>query len=266
MLPDEGEHLTTGWEADLDPADSLVRQAVLAHVSWAHAIAEAARGTSTDRPVWGAGCGGHPSPMLNWVLVKQPPPDWPTLVGEVRDFLPSGVAALVISPVPTPDLTGIGLRLVGHPPLMFRPVATETVPPETSIDVRQATTPDDLADAEQVLITGYPLPELSELPRGDFYRPAFAAGGDTAVFVGYDGGTPVATSAAHTAAGITVVENVAVLGEFRGRGAGAGITWAATRAWPDQPAMLIASDDGQPVYSRLGYLRLERWTCWMLMH
>jgi hypothetical protein len=33
MLPDEGEHLTTGWEDDLAPTDSLVRQAVLAHVA-----------------------------------------------------------------------------------------------------------------------------------------------------------------------------------------------------------------------------------------
>jgi hypothetical protein len=30
MLPEEREHLTTGWEDDLSPADSLVRQAVLA--------------------------------------------------------------------------------------------------------------------------------------------------------------------------------------------------------------------------------------------
>ncbi|GAA1613388.1 hypothetical protein GCM10009789_79540 [Kribbella sancticallisti] len=83
------------------------------------------------------------------------------------------------------------------------------------------------------------------------------------MFVGYDGDVPLATSVAHDAAGLTVVENVAVLPAARGRGAGAAITWAATGHRPDQPAALIASDDGQPVYQRLGYLRVERWTVWV---
>jgi hypothetical protein len=105
------------------------------------------------------------------------------------------------------------------------------------------------------------MPDLADISPGEFYRPELGA--DTAVFVGYDGDDPVATSVAHAAAGVTVVENVAVLARARGRGAGAAITWAATSVWPDRPAMLIASDDGQPVYERLGYLRLLRLTCWM---
>ena len=62
---------------------------------------------------------------------------------------------------------------------------------------------------------------------------------------------------------MTLVENVAVMPAARGRGAGAAVTWAATSAFPSQPAVLIASDDGQPVYARLGYQRLERWTIWL---
>jgi predicted N-acetyltransferase YhbS len=106
------------------------------------------------------------------------------------------------------------------------------------------------------------MPDMADLPPGDFYRPEVVAG-PTKVFVGYAGGTAVATAAAHSAAGVAVVENVAVLASARGQGAGAALTWAATTAWPGQPAVLIASDDGQPVYERLGYLRLERWTCWL---
>lgn len=48
-----------------------------------------------------------------------------------------------------------------------------------------------------------------------------------------------------------------------GRGAGAAAARAATTAFPDQPAVLLASDDGQPVYERMGYLRIERWTAWI---
>jgi hypothetical protein len=261
MLPAEGEYLTTGWEQNLDPSDSLVRQAVLAHVSWADVMA-GARGTSTDRQTWAGGVGATLSPMHNWMIVKQPPGDWAELVGEVVEFLPEGIAALIISPFPTPDLSSLGLGLLGHPPLMLRPTDTATRPPSSDLAVRRATTPQQLVDAERVLVEGYPLPELADLAPGDFYGPDFGAD-TTQVFVAYDGDTPVATSAAHSAAGVTVVENVAVLSEARGRGAGAAITWAATTAWADQPAMLIASDDGQPVYERLGYLRLVRWTCWL---
>ena len=31
----------------------------------------------------------------------------------------------------------------------------------------------------------------------------------------------------------------------------------------DRPAVLIASDEGRPVYSRMGYLAVERWTAWL---
>ena len=77
------------------------------------------------------------------------------------------------------------------------------------------------------------MPDMADLHPGDFYRPEVVAG-PTKVFVGYDGGTPVATAAAHSAAGVTVVENVAVLASARGQGAGAALTWAATTAWPGQ--------------------------------
>ncbi|MGZ4736842.1 MAG: GNAT family N-acetyltransferase, partial [Acidimicrobiia bacterium] len=58
------------------------------------------------------------------------------------------------------------------------------------------------------------------------------------------------------------VEWVATHEDVRGRGFGAAVTWAATLAAPDTPAVLIASDPGQPVYERMGYVRLMRLTMW----
>jgi hypothetical protein len=55
---------------------------------------------------------------------------------------------------------------------------------------------------------------------------------------------------------------VATLDGARGHGYGAAVTWAATTADPTLPAVLIASDPGRPVYDRLGYTALTRWTMW----
>jgi hypothetical protein len=73
----------------------------------------------------------------------------------------------------------------------------------------------------------------------------------------------VATSAAYVHDGMTDVEWVSSRPETRGRGVGAAVTWAATLVDPALPAMLIASDLGQPVYERMGYLRLTRFTLWV---
>lgn len=262
MLPEEGEYLTTGWEVDLPAADSLVRQGVLAHVSWARALTTAARGDFAEGHGWCAGRGGGASALLNWAIVTRPPRSWASTMGALSAAYPDDVSAIVISPFPAPDLTAHGFELVGHPPLMFRPTSGSGTAPASSVEVRQATTPGELQDAERVLVEGYPMPDMADLPPGDFYR-SDVVDALTRVFVGYLNGDPVATSAAHSAAGVTVVENVAVLASARGRGAGAALTWAATTTWPEQGAVLIASDDGQPVYERLGFLRVERWTCWL---
>jgi len=262
MLPGPGEYLTTGWERDLDPADSLVREGVDAHVSWARALTTAARGRFVETDAFCAGFGGGASALLNWAIVTRPPEDWGAVAAAIVEAYGPDASAVVVSPFPTPDLAPFGLGLVGHPPFMLRPTSTVTEPPRTTVDVREALDRDALVAAERVLVEGYPMPDMADLPPGDFYRPD-VVDGTTRVFVGYADGEAVATAAAHSAAGLTVVENVAVLGSARGRGAGAALTWAATTAWPGQPAVLIASDDGQPVYERLGYLRVVRWTCWV---
>ena len=59
------------------------------------------------------------------------------------------------------------------------------------------------------------------------------------------------------------VEWVATRPGYRGRGIGAALTWAATVARPDTPAVLVATDDGRPVYERLGYLSILRLAMWL---
>jgi GNAT superfamily N-acetyltransferase len=264
LLPDEGEELTTGWEPSVDPHDSLVRGAVLAHASWAVAQARALGRPWRDDPSWAAGQSGDRGAMTNLVVVKQPLLDLAGVIDEVDDLFDPGVPFLFVSPWPTPDLGPLRLNLVGHPPLMlWLPSATDALP-QIELDVRWVSDAAGLADAEWVLVEGYPMPELQPFTAGTLYAPALLEDGATRIAVVYDDdGRPAATAAAHSAHGMTLVEAVAVLPSARGRGAGAAVTSAATTGFAGQPAVLLASDDGQPVYQRLGYHRIERWTVWL---
>jgi hypothetical protein len=59
------------------------------------------------------------------------------------------------------------------------------------------------------------------------------------------------------------VEWISLHERFRGRRIGEALTWAATLVEPDLPAMLFASDLGQPTYARMGYQNLTRLTLWV---
>jgi GNAT superfamily N-acetyltransferase len=267
LLPDDDEHLATGWEPELDPTDSVVRQAVFAHASWAVQPARMLGRPWRDGPAWAGAHVGDKGALTNWVVLKQPGLDLARVIGEVDELFPAGVPFLLVSPWRTGDLSALDLGLVGHPPLMFRPWAAEAAPSAanprtTGVEVRRAADAAALAVAERVLIEGYPMPELQPIVPGSLYADGLLSA-TTSVFVAFDGDEPVATAVAHSAAGVTLVEAVAVLPQARGKGAGAAVTTAATAAFDGQGAVLLASDDGQPVYARLGYHRLERWTVWL---
>jgi predicted GNAT family acetyltransferase len=113
-----------------------------------------------------------------------------------------------------------------------------------------------------VLIAGYPMPELAGLAPGRCFD-ARVLGGPLRFFVGWSDGTPVATAAVTVAHGVGLVEFVATMAGARGKGFGAAVTQAAAVADPTVPAVLISSDLGRPVYERLGFLALNRWTFWI---
>ena len=93
ILPDEGEHLTTGWEPDLPVGDTLVRRAVLVHASWPVAVARALGRPhrSTDR--WSGGLIGDSGALTNPVVLTAPVPqaDVAGLVAEIDDLIPPGI-------------------------------------------------------------------------------------------------------------------------------------------------------------------------------
>jgi hypothetical protein len=151
---------------------------------------------------------------------------------------------------------------LGYPPLMIRLPAPHEVPSRDGVEVVEVKDAAELAVAERVLVDGYPMPDAEPLSPGDVL-PASILGAATRVWLAYVDGEPAAVAAAHQHGGSTLVEYVAALSVARGRGAGSAVTWAATLADPAQPAMLIASDDGRPVYEAMGYIAVERWAAWL---
>jgi GNAT superfamily N-acetyltransferase len=88
----------------------------------------------------------------------------------------------------------------------------------------------------------------------------------TRVYLGEVGGEAVTTALAVTVGEAVAVFNVATPPEYRRRGYGAAITGrilndslAAGASW----AWLQSSPEGVGVYQRLGFRRVETWSCWM---
>jgi ribosomal protein S18 acetylase RimI-like enzyme len=163
---------------------------------------------------------------------------------------------------PTPDLSPYGMSPAGHPPLMVRlPGALPPAPPE--LRIVEATDASTLLAFDRVMIQGFPINELraGNQLTGRLSDPR-ALGGPLRFFVGYLGDEPVTCAASLAGEQEVGVYMVATLPQARGKGYGGAVTAVAAASAPDLPAVLQASDDGQPVYLRLGFQRVTPFTLW----
>jgi hypothetical protein len=249
------EHLTTGWEPDVPASDSLVRAGLLSMADRARHQVESVGGRVaadgslilTDSGVPGFFFGNGAYVVAPAGLDR---------VDEIVDFYGDG-SFVMMSPFPTTDLSGYGLELMGHPPFMVRPAGGDRPPVPPGLVIAEVTDAAALEEFVQTLVAYYPMPDDAS----GCFGPAML-GGPSHLWIGRESGRPVAVSAAHLSHGVVNIEWVAADPACRGKGYGAAMTWQATLADPSLPAVLIASDDGRPVYERMGYLPVVRWTLW----
>ena len=261
--------LRAGWEPDTPAGDTLVRRFVLnfAAATAAHVGAMGGRRLSCDDLA--AGDLGRPAAFFNCATLLRPlaAENRAAVLAALDTFFGLGTGqgageVWLFSAWPTPDLRPDGWNLAGHPPLHLLPAGRQAPPPPPELRIEPVADATALRAFEEVTVHGYPFPDLQPLTPGALIDERVLADDRLRMWVGWLGERPVGAAAAFVDHGINDVTLVATLPEARRRGIGEALTWRAALGDPALPAMLLSSDPGRPVYERMGFLPLLRFTLW----
>jgi len=164
------------------------------------------------------------------------------------------------SPLPTPDLAAWGWNLAGHPPKQLRSPHAPPVP--TDVRTEPVRTADDLEVFTRIIVEGFGFQEMRGAAAGSYFNPRLLDDERFGAWMGYLGDEPVAAAGSLVEAGIVDVVMVATVPAARRKGVGLAITQTAARPELGLPAVLFSSDEGRPVYERLGFVPILRGSFW----
>ncbi len=253
--------LDDGWQPAGPVGDTLLRDYVDSSVRYLVDVGNAVGAATIEDADLAGAHHGAPFPFANLTFVRRPQPTtaWPALLERLRAVYPPGQPFVVVSPFSTPDLAPHGFTLIGHPPFMVRAAgAPAAIPSPDGLTIERVTEAGELADFEQTVIEAYP-----GGPAGSLFSAGILDVPGVALWVGRLDDRVVATAVGHHGGAVNGVEIISARSEVRGRGVGEAVTWAATLARPELPAALFASDIGRPIYARMGFLPVLRFTLWV---
>lgn len=263
-------NLRAGWEPETPITDSLLRRFLINWTLGIEAYGTPLGGRTLRRDDLAAVDIGRPSVGGNVATLLAPlfSEDTSELMAALDDFYGftaggNSGAAYLFSAWPTPDLRSCGWTLVDYQPLMYRPAGGTVPPAPTGLRIEEVHDEESLHAFEVAIVRGFPIEELAGQGSGAAFSPGILNDERQRMWVGWDSDQPVCAAATFVEAGINDVILVATVPEARRRGYGAALTWQATLADPTLPSLLVATDDGRPVYERIGYISLFRFTLWM---
>lgn len=262
---DPAPHLPDGWDLALPADDNLTKRYVWDYAAFMESTADVLGWPIRRTERFVAVDAGTGFAFQNCAVPLRPfgLGETSDVVAEIEAFFRArpGGPFLLWCGFPVPPLADRGWQAMGHPPLMLRPAGGAAPALPDGLEIVPVTNARLLDEYLTTLVEAFPVPELAGTP-GAGYGPGLLDVPGWKMWVGRIDGRPVGTAGVHVHGGTNNVEWISARPEVRGRGVGAALTWAATLADPDLPAMLIASDPGRPVYERMGYLTLSRFTLW----
>ncbi len=258
--------LETGWEPDTPDDDTVMRHGVQALSATWEAAGRVGGGRVHRDDRFSAVDFRRPTGLFNSATILGPHRDeaFVSTVDRLEQFYDGDGtgAALLWSPWPTPDLTGRGWVLQGHPPLLYRPPGAPVVPRQPEdLTVEQVTTQRELAEWCAVAVDAFPLTEV--VVPSALFDPAVLADQRFRFVAGRVGGRVVAVGCQVVVGGTNVLLLSTVRPAARGRGYYAALVADRLARAPDLPSVTIVSDDSRSVLvGRFGFLAVSRFTLW----
>ena len=254
--------MENGWLPSTPVGDTLLRRFVHNQADHNEAMASAHGGRSERTEEVFLADSGCPVPYLNEAILARPllTADDPVL-DDVDAFFEGRSGMMLMSIWPTPDLSGRGWSLVGHPALVARAPGPVTATTADDVSISRAETAADFETAERVAIEGYPLDMARDAPVGSVL-PAALASGPITVRLGLLDGAAVAIGNVFVGHGVVNLALGATMPAARRRGVWEALVWARVSEDPTLPAVAYTSDFSRPGFIRMGFMPITRFTLW----
>ncbi len=168
--------------------------------------------------------------------------------------VPAGRRVVEVPFEPPPDVAPPADATVLRMPVMVRPPGPPpAAPAPPGISVGAVAGAAELAEAERVIVDGFPQRHLQPWRAGQALPPRVLDRPGWTGWLARDSGTAVAAAYTYDDGETVGVYWLATLPGWRGRGVGRVVMASALAACPDRPATLTATDAGVPLYERLGF-------------
>jgi GNAT superfamily N-acetyltransferase len=138
-------------------------------------------------------------------------------------------------------------------PLMVRPPSVESAFLRPEVEVIRVGDPDVLADAERVMVDGFPLRGFQPLTRGAALPPRVLDQPGWDIWLGYRHGEPAAAGYSYDDGRAVGVYWLATLPDHRSAGMARAVLATALATKPHRPWTLVATEAGRPLYESLGF-------------